>query len=113
MGESHLQFDERVRGLQRKHRKLSGGVVHSVNHDGLIIARPRRGRIHLPIKGLFLMVSAFFIFKSFLLGFLGSITYLERVEKLALGTIVEQVGAALMQPDPISIWLLETFRLFF
>ncbi len=113
MGESHLQFDDRVRGLQRKHRKMSGGVVHSVNHDGLIIARPRRGRIQLPIKGLFLMVSAFFIFKAFLLGYLGSITYLERVEKLSLGTIVEQAGAALMKPDPIAIWLLDTYRLVF
>ncbi|MEL7213255.1 MAG: hypothetical protein AAGK92_11365 [Pseudomonadota bacterium] len=113
MGESHLQFDDRVRSLQRKHRRMAGGVVHSVNHDGLIIARPRRGRIHVPIKGLFLMVSAFFIFKAFLLGYLGSITYLERVEKLSLGTLVEQAGAALMKPDPISIWLLDTYRLFF
>ncbi|MEL6511381.1 MAG: hypothetical protein AAFQ32_16385 [Pseudomonadota bacterium] len=113
MGESHLQFDDRVRGIQRKHQKLSGGVIHSVNHDGLIIARPRRPRIQLPIKGLFLMVSSFFLFKAFLLGYLGSITYLERVEKLSLGTLVEQAGAALMKPDPISIWLLDTFRLFF
>lgn len=113
MGESHLQFDERVRGLQRKHRKYANGVVHSVNHDGLIIARPRRGRIHLPIKGLFLMVSAFFTFKAFLLGYLGSITYLERLEKLSQGTLVEQAGAALMKPDPVSIWLIETYRLFF
>lgn len=113
MGESHLQFDDRVRSLQRKHQKMAGGVVHSVNHDGLIIARPRKRRIQLPIKGLFLMVSAFFAFKAFLLGFLGSITYAERLDKLAQGTIVEQAGAALMQPDPISIWLLESYRLLF
>lgn len=113
MGETHLQFDDRIRGLQKKHRKMANGVVHSVNHDGLIIARPRRQRIQMPIKGLFLMVSSFFIFKAFLLGYLGSITYLERVNLLASGTVVEQVGAALMKPDPISVWLLENFRLIF
>jgi len=113
MAASHLQFDERVRGLQRKHRKMANGVIHSVNHDGLIIARPRRGRIHMPIKGLFLIVSAFFVFKAFLLSFLGTITYLERLDLLSQGTVVEQVGAALMKPDPIAIWLLDTFRLIF
>lgn len=113
MGQTHLQFDERIRGLQKKHRKMSNGVVHSVNHDGLIIARPRRSRIQLPIKGLFLMVSAFFVFKAFLLGYLGSITYLERLDLLSQGTIVEKAGAALMKPDPIAVWLLETYHLIF
>ena len=113
MGNAHLHFDERIRGLQRKHRKMANGVIHSVNHDGLIIARPRRARMQMPIKGLFLMVSAFFILKASLLGYLGTITYLDRVELLAQGTIVEKVGAALMKPDPISIWLLDNFRLIF
>lgn len=100
-------FDKRLRRIHRHHRKLSHGYVTSVNHDGLIIARPRRHGPRFPWKGLMVTVALFLLFKGFLFANLGAATFGERVEKLNSGTIVEKAGAFAMQADPATLWIAE------
>lgn len=111
MADANMQnFDQRLRRISKQHRKLAGGYVTSVNHDGLIIARPRRHGPRFPWKGLMLTAAMFLLFKGFLFASLGEITYEERVAKLRAGTVVEQAGAFAMQADPATLWVSSQIR---
>lgn len=105
MATSQAIFDKRLRRIVRSHYKMRNGVRVKVMADGLIVARPRRRAPSIPLNGLLTMVGAFFLFKAFLLVNIGPITYGNRVESLASGTLIEQGGAWVMQADPLSIWL--------
>jgi len=106
MADANLQnFDNRLRRISRRHRKMAVGYVTSVNHDGLIIARPRRHAPRFPWKGMMLTVTLLLLFKGFLYLSLGAITYDSRVEKLQEGTVIEQAGAFAMQADPATRWI--------
>jgi len=108
MSGANLQFDKRVRKIvQGHHRLATNGAVLRMNSDGLIEARPRRRGPRFPLRGLVLLVGAGMLFKGFLLAHLGGISYNERVGLLADGTIVEQAGAWIMQPDPVTVQLAE------
>ena len=110
MGHGPLQFDKRLRRINRKHARMQRGVIASVNHDGLIIARPRRTAPRFPVRGMILLLAAFFVFKGGLYAYLGPITYNERVGTLASGTQVEQAGAWAMQADPVTIWIAQNLQ---
>jgi len=111
MADANLhRFDKRVRRIQKRHRKLARGYVQSVNHDGLIVARPRRKGSRFPWKGVAMIIVALFAFKGFLHAQLGAITYQERVQKLSAGTAIEKAGAYAMQADPITLWISDQLR---
>lgn len=105
-----LDFEKRVGRLASKRGKIAQGYVTSVNHDGLVIARPRRSRARFPVKGLTLTFLALFAMKGFLHANLGASTYNERVGKLAAGTVVEKFGAYAMQADPVTVWVSDQMR---
>ncbi len=106
MAYANPTFNKRLTRLGRKHRRIiDAGAIHSVNHDGLIIARPRRRGLRLPIKGMFLIVAALIGFKVFLLTSLGEIAYAERHDLLAQGTMPERAGAYVMQLDRVTVWI--------
>ncbi|MCU9838424.1 hypothetical protein OEZ49_11650 [Ruegeria sp. WL0004] len=107
MVDNRIDFDHRVRRLTKKHEAMSRGYYGRVRKDGLIEMKPRRSGIKLPVRALLLIVASIFIFKGFLLASLGSDTYGYRVERLAGGTAVEQAGAWVMKPDPLSVFLAE------
>ncbi|MCV2888294.1 hypothetical protein [Ruegeria aquimaris] len=107
MVDNRIDFDHRVRRLTKKHEAMTRGYYGRIRKDGLIEMKPRRGGIKLPLRALLLLVAGIFVFKGFLLASLGSDTYGYRVEKLAGGTAVEQAGAWVMQPDPLSVLLAE------
>lgn len=105
--ESHSKFDARIRSLGRKHRAISktGGALQ-VRKDGLIVIRPKRAaaaRGYIPIRTIASLMICFFAFKGYLLASLQEATYTDRLIKLQSGTIVEQVGARMMQPDAVSL----------
>jgi hypothetical protein len=104
MVKNQIQFDERLRQLSRKHRAMSRGYVTQIQSDGLIIARPVRQPIQIPVRAVLLFVLAFFGFKAFLVANLGPQTYDDRLARLNEGTIVEQAGAYVMQADPLTMW---------
>ncbi len=101
--QAHVPFDKRLKRIVRRHEKMSNGVVKSVSSDGLIVAKPRLYRPRFPLKGLLAVLFLGFLFKGFLFAYLGEADYLQRVAALQSGTVLEQAGAWVMQPDPVTV----------
>lgn len=100
-----IQFGQRLRRIDNNRRKVSRGYVTSMNHDGLVIARPRKQSSGFPLRGLFLCLSILLTFKGFLFAQLGEAAYTDRVALLEAGTIVEKIGAYAMKADPVTLWI--------
>ncbi len=112
MTDSRTDFDARVRVLGRKHRALANGVTTQVRKDGLIVVRPTRRRPQKgvsPLRIVVLLTIGFFAFKGFMLASMGDASYEERLAKLEAGTSLEQVGAAIMKPDRVSMLFASAF----
>lgn len=97
-------LEKRLTRIEVQRRKLARGAVYSVNQDGLIIARPRRRAMRSPLRFLFLCLLGVMAYKALLFASLGAVTYNDRVAKLEEGTIVERMGAWVMQADSATIW---------
>ena len=95
-------FTDRLKKVNRKHARMAHGYDSKVGRDGLIVFRPKRRRRGMPIRGLMLAGAAFLGFKALLIVQLGASTYDARVQVLQGGTTVEQIGAFVMQADPVS-----------
>ncbi|KNX39950.1 hypothetical protein ROTO_35110 [Roseovarius tolerans] len=102
MTDVHQAFNSRVKALDRKRARSGYGYVGKVRGDGLIVFKPKRRMPGLPIRGLLYMVLGFVFFKGVVLAHLGGVTYEERVAQLAEGSLIQQAGAAVMQPDPLT-----------
>jgi len=100
-----LQFGQRLRRIDKQHRKLARGYVATMNHDGLVVARPRKQSSGFPLRGLFLCLVILLTFKGFLYAQLGPTAYADRVTLLENGTIVEKIGAYAMKADPVTLWI--------
>ncbi len=102
---SAYQFDEferRMRRINRRHSKLSHGFVTQVTDDGLVVAKPRKKRGYALLRGIVVVVLVMLVFKGFLHANLGPMAYQERVDTLAGGNIVEQIGGFAMRADPVT-----------
>lgn len=53
------------------------------------------------------MLFVLIAYKAYLFGVLGPTVYEERVARLAGGTAIEQMGAFVMQADPLTSWIAE------
>jgi hypothetical protein len=102
MAEANVPFDKRLKRIVRRHDKMSNGVVRSVNSDGLIVTRPRLYKPQFPLKGLLFVLTLGFLLKGFLFAYLGEAAYAERVAGLQAGSTLEQMGAWVMQSDPVT-----------
>ena len=100
-----IQFEKRMRRINKKHQKLAHGAVASVGNDGLIIARPRSRFVSVPWRGLLFVLVILMGLKSFLHASLGDAAYNARVAKLEAGTMVEQIGAYAMKADPVTTFI--------
>ncbi|AAV96354.1 hypothetical protein SPO3119 [Ruegeria pomeroyi DSS-3] len=107
MVDNNVDFDQRIRRLNKKHEALSRGYTARMRKDGLIELKPRRGGGRMPLRALVLLCGAVLAFKAFLLASLGPDSYDARLSRLAEGTPVEQAGAWVMQADPASLFLAE------
>lgn len=108
---SNIQsFDDRMRGIERRHRKLARGYKTVVTREGLIVHKPRT-RFRFPVRGLVLTIAAIWVFKAFLFAYQGPGGYNSRVDSLASGTAIEQAGAWVMQADRATIWMAEQGKL--
>ena len=110
MFQNRTPFDRRVSRLNRKHVAMSRGAVTTLRKDGLIVVRPARRTVHFPFKFLLITFAALFLFKGFLLAWLGPDTYGDRVADLSAGTSAEQVGAWVMQSDPASRFVADQIK---
>ena len=77
-----MQFGHRLKRIDKAHRKLAHGYVTSVNHDGLIIARPARRSSGLPLRGLFMCLVVLMTFKGFVYAQIGGPAYSDRKQSL-------------------------------
>ena len=105
-------FTRRVRKVEKQHRRLAQGYVTSVNHDGLVVARVRRGGLRFPFRGVLLLAVAFIGFKSFFLAWSGQAAYDQKLALLQQGTIAERAGAWVMQPDFVTMWIADQVKPF-
>jgi len=103
MAQANVPFDKRLKRIVRRHDRMSNGVVRTVTSDGLIVARPRLYKPRFPLKGLIIVLTLGFLFKGFLFAYLGEASYVERVATLQGGSVMEQAGAWVMQPDPATV----------
>ncbi len=106
-------FGARLKRIDRTHRKVAQGYVTSVNHDGLIIAVPRRRRVRVPFGGIAMIAVALLGFKGMVHAHLGPSAYEERIASLSAGTSVEQVGGWIMQADPVTLAVSQAFMTLF
>jgi hypothetical protein len=104
MAQGHLAFEDRVRSIAVQRQRLARGQVHYVGADGLIRARPRRMTPRFPLTALVLVLLGGFAFKAVIFAHLGAEAYAAQVAAFAAGTVAEQAGAWLMQPDPLTVW---------
>ena len=106
MVETRNDFDARLKTLGRKHRAMARGSETHMRRDGLIVVRPSRRRAPgrgNPMRTFIFLFLGFFVIKGFLLASIGEAGYEERLARLKAGTALEQVGAAVMRPDRVSI----------
>lgn len=107
MAQINADFDRRLRRLGKKHRAMARGYTASMRPDGLIVMQPRRARSRISPRALFIFMMCFFAFKGLLIASIGIAGYEDRVQSLRTGTPVEQVGAWVMQTEPLSMWIAE------
>jgi hypothetical protein len=108
-----MEFGSRLERIERTHRQLKNGYITSVNHDGLIIAKPHRRSSGRPMRGIFMSLLVLLAFKGFVYAQIGSAAYADRVGLLKSGTVVEQVGAYVMHADPITVWIADQINQLF
>lgn len=99
------EFDRRMRRISKRQSKLSHGYVTKVNPDGLVVAKPQRRSYRGLMRGLVILIAVMMIFKGVLYTQLGAAAYEARVTSLKEGSVVEQSGAWVMTPDPVTVWL--------
>jgi hypothetical protein len=96
------EFAKRLNQIERRHSKLSKGYLMSVNHDGLVVARPHRKRPSFPFRGLMITAIAVIGFKAFALAYLGAASYQDRIDRLSTGTTSERMAAWVMRTEPAT-----------
>ncbi len=95
-------FDARIKRVKRTHLRMARGYDAKVGKDGLIVFRPRRRKLRLPLRGLFTLVAAFVGFKVLVLLQLGDLVYQARVEAMLTGSLPEWLGAQALGIDPVT-----------
>lgn len=114
MASVNVPFDKRLRRIVRKNNALvNRGVVHKMNKDGLVVAKPRVYTPRFPLKGLVLLIGACLVFKGFVYYDMGAADYDGRIAGLAQGSVFEQAGAWMMQADPLTTAIADTFKTVF
>jgi hypothetical protein len=98
-------FEKRLNRIGRTHRQMANGFTPIIGPDGLIAIRPRRRRPQFPVRGVLILALGFLTFKAIMLAHFGMDGYVERVSALNSGTVLEQAGAWVMQPDQATVWI--------
>lgn len=104
-------FEKRLNKIDKKHRRLvEKGGKPKMDETGLVSMQPRSD-FRLSLRPLVYVLFGFLLFKGFLLASLGPAGYAERVGVLQDGTVVEQVGAVIMQVDIVTERIADAFKI--
>ena len=96
-------FNQRIGAVDKKlSRRGRNSIVARVDANGIVYAKAKRRSRGFPVKGLLLMVLAFFCFKAFMISANGTTAYEERLSALQEGTMIEAAGARLLAVDPLT-----------
>lgn len=107
MNSAQIDFDSRLRVIQKRRARFRRGMTYRVGRNGLIIAQPRSRLPELPIRGLALLALALFAIKVGIFLVLGPTVYAERLDLFSLGTPLDQYIATALQPDVVTLWIAE------
>ncbi|MGR3453476.1 hypothetical protein [Pseudooceanicola sp.] len=104
MNAQHKQFSARINRIERKAKAMEHGSEAKLRKDGLIELRPARRplRRFVPVRLVLALIAAGIGYKVFLLISMGEPAYAARLAELSDGTTVNQIGATLMQIDPVT-----------
>lgn len=99
-------FQERQLAVEKKHARMAQGYVTKLDPaKGVMVQQPDSKSGGLAFRVFLSLVFAAFMFKGFVLAWLGQDKYLAELAKLEAGTGQDQIGAWLMQIDPITAQL--------
>lgn len=97
---------EITRSLQQGAKRLRSYIDRAREgdrtEDGVIVLTNHRPEAAITLKGFTLLVAAFLVFKGLIIAYLGLDIYVEAIQKLQYGSLLEQAGAFIMRPDFIS-----------
>ncbi|MGR3322105.1 MAG: hypothetical protein ACU0DK_09265 [Pseudooceanicola sp.] len=112
MNKSFTEFNNRLRSIDRKARAREDGYRPRIRKDGLIELEPQRRplRKRIPLKYVVGFLGGAIAYKVFLLLKLGEADYAFRLANLIDGTMVNQVGATILQIDPVTRMLTDFVR---
>lgn len=104
MSATEPTFDERLRRLTRKHRRMAeNGVARRMGPDGLIIEYPRRRLPRFPWRAVAILVATGFLFKAWMFATLGAAEYDARLAQFDGGGAADRAAAWLLQADPATV----------
>lgn len=98
-----VDFSGRVKRIRRSHARGRGFEA-----AGTVGGKPfnRHRRRRTPIVGPVLIVLVAGIgLKGIFYAQAGPDTYMARVEKMSQGSALDKIGAVLMRPDPVSLYI--------
>lgn len=118
MKDGFAHFDRRLERLQERKAALQEGHRLELDDTGLMKLTPtgmRRRQIGrmMPIRAMLIIAVVLLTFKGFLLYQLGFATYTAKVATMARGDTVDQVGAWVMQLEPVTLWVYHAFTYLF
>ncbi|GAA6163228.1 hypothetical protein NBRC116590_09320 [Pelagimonas sp. KU-00592-HH] len=109
MSDSYEEFRDRVARIydakgNKKPMRASRSQI-SVDHDGYVVIRSARRGPQVPWTGILMLAVAFFGVKGAVMSRLGPDFYGAQAQRLEPASVLEQVGAWTMRPDPVSRWV--------
>lgn len=102
-------FYERVGRLNKAHAQGFGFEAVGVLGRSHYYRPARKNRFKLVLPVIFILMAGFTL-KGAIYYFVGAQTYEGRVADLQNGEGFDKLGAALMSPDKVTLWVAETIR---
>jgi hypothetical protein len=102
-------FYERVGRLNKAHAQGRGFEAAGVLGRSYFRRPHRKSKLRLLVPVMFILMAGFAL-KGTIHYFVGAQTYGNRVAEMQNGKGFDKLGAALMMPDSLTLWVSETLR---
>ncbi len=112
MEQSQRAFAKRQRALKKKHKRLAKGYVTELSNTGVFIRKPDQKSPRRLSSFLLFAIAFAFAFKIASFVAIGEDQYLAELETLKAGNTRQQVGAWIMQLDPVTVKVSELLQEF-
>jgi len=102
----YQEFRGRLRRVERIHRRGGGFEAAGTLGRTAYVVKPQRTSLLRPVA---LVLGAGLLLKAILFIQIGEADYTDRVARLEGGSQIEAIGAWVMQPDAVTVWLAGLF----